>query len=144
MKANNALLAIRPGGQGDITESHVVWKETKGLPYVSSPLFYQGRIYLVKDGGMASCFDAATGKTHYLQERLGVTGSYYSSPVAADGRIYAASLDGVIVVFKAGDTLEVTAKNNMKERIFATPAVVENTMYVRTAGHLYAIAQNDG
>jgi outer membrane protein assembly factor BamB len=141
MKANNALLAIRPGGRGDITDSHVLWKETKGLPYVSSPLFYQGRIYLIKDGGMASCFDAATGKTHYLQERLGAQGSYYASPVAVDGRIYAPSLDGVVVVFKAGDTLEVLAKNEMKERIFATPAIAEDTLYVRTAGHLHALAQ---
>ena len=144
MKANNALLAIRPGGKGDITRSHVAWKETKGLPYVSSPLFYQGRIYLVKDGGMASCFDAATGATHYGQERLGAQGSYYASPVAADGRIYAASLNGTIVVYKAGDSLEILASNDMKERIFATPAIVENTMYVRTAGHLYAIGRKDG
>jgi outer membrane protein assembly factor BamB len=144
MKATNALVAIRPGGRGDITDSHVVWKETRGLPYVSSPLFYQGRVYLVKDGGMASCFDAATGKAHYVQERLGAQGSYYASPIAVDGRIYAPSLNGTIVVFKAGDTLEVIARNEMKERIFATPAVVENTMYVRTAGHLYAIAHNDG
>jgi outer membrane protein assembly factor BamB len=115
-----------------------VWSQTKGLPYVPSPLFYQGRIYTIKDGGMASCFDAKTGKILYLQERLGAAGSYYASPVAANGRIYAASLNGVMVVFEAGDTLNVIARNNLEDRTMATPAIVSDKLYVRTAGHLYA------
>lgn len=140
-RGKNNLLAIRPGGTGDITDSHVVWTQTKGLPYVPSPLCYQGCIYTIKDGGMASCFDAKTGKTIYLQERLGVSGSYYASPVAANGNVYAASLDGTVVVFKGGETLNIIARNNLEERIMATPAIVDNKLYVRTAGHLYAFGE---
>src|SRR5207247_1855452 len=81
-KGQNVLVAVRPGGEGNISQTHVAWKFTRGLPYVASPLFYQGRIYLFKDGGMMSSLDAKTGKPYYTQERLDATGSYYSSPVA--------------------------------------------------------------
>jgi outer membrane protein assembly factor BamB len=87
---------------------------------------------------MASCFEAKTGKTLYLQERIGASGSYYASPVAANGNIYAASLNGVVVVFESGETLNVIARNNLEERIMATPAIADDRLYVRTAGHLYA------
>jgi outer membrane protein assembly factor BamB len=135
---NNVIMAVRPGGRGDITETHVVWSQTKGVPYVASPLFYRGRLFVVKDGGLASCFDAKTGKVHYLQERLEVGGDYYASPVAADGKIYAASHGGTIVVIEAADGLRVLARNDLKEPISATPAIVEGKLYVRTASHLFA------
>jgi outer membrane protein assembly factor BamB len=140
-RGKNNLLAIRPGGTGDITDTHVVWSQAKGLPYVSSPLYYQGRIYLIKDGGLASCFEAKTGKTLYLQERLGAAGSYYASPVAANGNIYAASLNGTVVVFDRGETLNVLARNNLEARIMATPAIMDDKLYVRTADHLYAFGE---
>jgi outer membrane protein assembly factor BamB len=143
-RSRNILLAIRPGGKGDVTESHVAWSQSKGLPYVPSPLLYQGRLYLVKDGGMVSCFDAQTGKPLYLQERLGVTGSFYASPVAVHGRIYAASVPGIVTVFQAGDTLNVLARNELGERISATPAIVGDTLYLRTAGHLCAFRTPGG
>jgi outer membrane protein assembly factor BamB len=138
-KADNVLVAVRPGGKGDITETHVAWKAGRGLPYVPSPLFYNGRVYLVKDGGMMSSFDAKTGKAAYLQERLGAAGSYYASPVAADGRIYLASLPGKLTVVKAGgETPEILHQVDFGERIFATPALVEGSLYLRTQSHLYA------
>jgi len=90
-KAENALLAVRPGGRGDITASHVVWKKTRGLPYVPSPLFYDGRIYTIKSGGMASCFEAKSGRELWLEQRVGIVGDFYASPVAADGKIYVAA-----------------------------------------------------
>jgi len=139
-KTESAMLAIRPGGQGDLTQSNIVWKEKRGLPEVPSPLYYQGRIYLVKDGGVASCLDAKTGKLHY-RERIGAGGFYYSSPVAGDGKIYACSQKGVVVVFKAGDKLEVLSKNDFGEAILATPAVVDGRVYVRTEGSLYAFGE---
>jgi outer membrane protein assembly factor BamB len=140
-RSKNVLLAVRPGGTGDITDSHVVWSQNKGLPYVSSPLSYQGRLYLVKDGGMVSSFESQTGKPIYLQERLGPLGNYYASPVAAHGRVYVASASGVVTVFEAGDSLNVLARNDLRERISATPAIVQNTLYVRTAKHLFAFAR---
>ena len=101
-KGENVLVAVRPGGKGELGESHIAWKQTRGLPYVPSPLFYRGHVYTVKDGGMVSCYEAKTGTVVYQQERLNAQGSYYASPVAADGRIIVASLDGKVTVFAAG------------------------------------------
>ena len=86
-KGENVLLAVRPGGKGELGEAQVAWKQTRGLPYVPSPLFYKGHIYLVKDGGMVSCYHAKTGAIAYQQERLNALGIYYASPVAADDLI---------------------------------------------------------
>ena len=139
-KAENLLVAIKPGGQGDISHTHLAWSATRGLPYVPSPLFYDGRLYLIRDGGMLSSFDPKTGQPFYLQERLNATGSYYASPVAADGRIYLASMPGKITVVKAGgDKPEILHQANFGERIFATPALVGDKLYLRTATHLWAL-----
>jgi outer membrane protein assembly factor BamB len=138
-KGQNVLVAIKPDGKGNVTDSHVAWKFTRGLPYVPSPLFYDGRLYLVKDGGMVSAFEAKTGKTFYLQERIGTVGSYYASPVAADGRIYTISVPGKLTVLKAGgDKPEVLHQADFNERAFATPALVGNNLYLRTAKTLFA------
>lgn len=140
-RAENALLAIRPGGHGDITRTHVVWKQPRHLPYVSSPLYYAGRVYAIKNGGLASCYDAKSGKAIYQAERMGALGDYYSSAVAANGMIYIASQKGTVVVLQASDAFDVAARNEMGEEIFATPAVVDGKLYLRTAGHLYAFGE---
>jgi len=141
-KGENLLVAVRPGGKGDLSASNVAWKQTRGLPYVPSPLYYQGRIYLVKDGGMVSCFDAKTGTPAYQQERLNAFGNYYASPVAADGRVIVASLDGKVTVFAAGgDAPKILHQADFKERIAATPALVENQLYLRTPTALYAFGK---
>jgi outer membrane protein assembly factor BamB len=92
----------------------------------------------VKDGGLLTCLQAASGQVVFAQERLGAPGNYYASPVAADGKIYCTALNGTIVVVRAGDTLEVLARNNLGERTAATPAIVDDRLYVRTDQHLYA------
>ena len=140
-RAGNALLAIRGGGHGEITKTHLAWKSTRSLPYVSSPLFYQGRVYTVKNGGLASCYDAKSGKVFYQDERMDAPGDYYSSAIALDGAIYVASQNGIVTVLKAGDHFEVVARNKFGEQIMATPAVVEGKIYFRTSGHLYAIGK---
>ncbi|MSU20686.1 MAG: pyrrolo-quinoline quinone [Pedosphaera sp.] len=140
-RAENALFAVRPGGRGDITETHLAWKETRGLPYVPSALFYDGRVYVVKNGGMVSCYEARTGRTLYQEERLGAVGDYYSSPVAADGKVYFASQQGVVTVLKSGDVFHVLARNELQEAIMATPAIVDGVVYFRTAGYLFAFGQ---
>jgi outer membrane protein assembly factor BamB len=134
----NALLALRPGK----SNLEIVWKETRGLPYVPSPLFYGGLVYVVKDGGMVSCFDARTGKAHYQQERLGPTGSYYSSPVAADGKIYLISVTGKVTVLAAGDRPVVLRKSDLGERCVTTPAIVDDAIYVRTAKYLWKFGKS--
>jgi outer membrane protein assembly factor BamB len=141
-KGENVLVAVRPGGKGELSPGSIAWKQTRGLPYVPSPLYYQGRVYLVKDGGMASSYDGKTGAIAYQQERLNALGNYYASPVAADGRIIVASLDGKVTVFAAGgETPKILHQVDFKERIAATPALVQNQIYIRTPTTLYAFGK---
>jgi len=141
-KGENILVAIKPGGKGVLNESQIAWKQTKGLPYVPSPLFYKDSVYIVRDGGIISSYDAKTGKPHYQQERLDAIGNYYASPVAADGRVYVASLNGRVTVLAAGGELpKVLHRADFGERISATPALVGKTIYYRTATALYAFGK---
>ncbi len=136
--AENAVIALRTGGKGDITRTHLAWKSLRSLPYVSSPLHYRGRLYTVKNGGLFSCYDAKSGRVFFQDERLDAPGDYYSSAVAADGKIFVASQKGVVTVITAGDTLDVLARNDLREQIFATPAILNGNLYLRTVGALYA------
>jgi outer membrane protein assembly factor BamB len=135
----NTVMAIRPGGRGDCTATHVAWKDSRGVPEIASPLFYRDRLYLVRDGGLVTSY-APDGTLLLDRRRLGVLGQYAASPVAADGRIYAASVSGTVVVFRAGDTLDVLARNDLDDPIMATPAIAADTLYVRTAHYLWAFA----
>jgi outer membrane protein assembly factor BamB len=137
-KSENVLLAVRPGGRGDVTATHVAWRQKRGLPYVPSPLYYDGRVYLIKNGGLASCFDAKTGEPQYQEERIGALGDYYASPVAAKGKVLMCSQPGMAVVLRAGGTLDVLARNPLGEKIMATPALAGNQLYLRTQGKLWA------
>jgi outer membrane protein assembly factor BamB len=141
-RADNLLLAVKPGGRGNISETHVAWQYRRALPYVPSPLLYEDRIYFVKDGGLMSSLDAKTGEPFYAQERLGANGNYYASPVAADGRIYVASLPGKFTVLKAGGTKpEILHQADFGTRILATPALVGERLYLRTATDLWAFGR---
>lgn len=131
----NSAFAVRPG-RGDLTTKRA-WKQNRGLPYVPSPLFYENHLYLVKDGGLVSCYDAETGEPVYVQERVGPTGTYYASPVAADGRIYIASVDGKITIFQSGPKPSVIAQTDLGERLVATPAIIGDSIYYRTQSHLW-------
>jgi outer membrane protein assembly factor BamB len=138
-KGENVMVAVKPGGRGDISQSHVAWKATRGLPYISSPLYYDGRVYLVKNGGMLSSLDAKSGEPAYLQERLGSEGYYYSSPVAADGRVYIASQQGKLTVVKAGGSKpEILHQVDFGEQIYASPALAGANLFLRTRSQLYA------
>lgn len=138
VSGRNVLLAIAGGGQGDVTATNVKWEALKGLPYVSSPLLYRGRVYLVKAGGFMSCLDAKTGKALYESERLGVAGEYYATPVAVGDHLIVCAQRGTAFVVKAGDVLEVVARNELGEGLSATPAVVDHTLYLRGEKHLWA------
>lgn len=141
-KGENAMVAVKPGGRGNITQTRVAWKAMRGLPYIASPVFYDGRIYCIKNGGMLSSFDAGTGKPYYLQERLDAEGNYYSSPVAADGRIYFASVPGKLTVVKAGgEKPEILHQAAFGERILASPALAGENLYLRTQTALYAFGE---
>lgn len=139
-KMDYGLLAVKPGGKGNVTESHIQWREKRALPEVPSPLFYREHIYLVRDGGILSCLEAKSGKLRY-RERLDADGAYFASPVAGDGKIYACSRQGTVVVFAAGKELNILARNDLDELIAATPAAVDGRLYVRTEKHLYAFGE---
>ena len=140
--ANNAarVMAVRPGSKGEVRQANIAWSERKGVPGVPSPLFYNGRLYTFQNGGIVFCRVAATGELLYTA-RLGVPGYYYSSPVAADQKIYIASEEGVVVVLDAGEKLNVLATNKLDGAILATPALVDRNIYVRTENHLYAFGE---
>lgn len=136
-KSQNAVFAVKPEGRGDITEGSVLWKQTRGMPYCPTPLFHDGKLYMVKNGGLLTCLDARTGEFFYQEERIGALGDYYSSPVAADGKICLISHAGTAVVIKAGPKLEVLARNELKEPVLSTPAIIADQIIIRTATHLY-------
>lgn len=140
-RSENALLAIKPGGTGDISQSHVVWKYSRGLPYVPSPLYYRDRLYFVRNGGLFTCLNATNGTPLYKEERIGANGNNYSSPVAANGRICVISQQGVAVVIEASDSFRILAKNPLEEPVLATPAIVQKRIYIRTRSHLCAFGE---
>lgn len=137
---DNAL-AVRPGGLGDSTRAHVAWRATRGLSEIPSPLFYRDRLYFVRSGGMVTSYAPDTGQVILDRQRLGALGQYVASPVAAAGRIYSAGETGTVVVFRAADTLDVLARNDLQESITATPAIADNKLYIRTAAHLWAFGE---
>lgn len=140
-KGDSGLFALRAPAAGDITSTHVAWKQTRGIAGISSPLFYRDRVYVVQDGGRLTCWEARTGKPLYEQERLGAEGEYYASPIGADGHIYLASARGTVTTIRAGDALDVEARNELGESIMATPAIADDRIYVRSAGHLWAFGR---
>lgn len=133
-----ALLALRPDGQGDVTETHVAWRTKRNAPLTPSPLLHGDELYLVSDRGIASCLDARTGKVHW-EERLG--GAYSASPILNDGRIFIPSEEGVTTVFKAATKFERLAKNDLGERTLASFAAADGALFVRTEKHLYRIQE---
>lgn len=143
--SHNTTLAIRPGSRtGDITADALVWSYEKAVPVVSSPLLYDGLLYTIKDGGILTAFDAATGRV-VRQERLrGGVDKYYSSPIAAGGRIYLVSEGGTVSVVEAGPDWNLSWSGELGELCYATPAVAGDTLYVRTLGHLHAFGPAEG
>lgn len=134
------IKAIKLGGEGDIGLNDFVWGYTEDVPEISSPLILDGYVFLVKNGGVVSCFQAESGNLLY-REKLGASGMYFSSLIGANGRVYAASRNGVITVFEAGDKLNIVAQQDLKDKIMATPAIADSKLYIRTAGFLYAFGE---
>jgi outer membrane protein assembly factor BamB len=133
------LLAIKAGGRGDITESHRLWSFDNG-PDVPTPATDGELFYVVNDKGIMYCLDAKTGAVIYGPERL-PAGTYSSSPILADGRIYATSEDGLTTVVKAGPKFEILAENDLADYCLSTPAISEGQIFIRTTGHLHCIGK---
>jgi outer membrane protein assembly factor BamB len=137
--SRNGLLAVKLGGSGDVTDTHVLWRYAKSLPDVPTPLVYQGVVFLVRSGGIATTLDARTGKVLKQARLTGALEDYYSSPIGADGKVYIASEHGKVVVLRASGDWEILAINEFDSDIYATPAISEGRMYIRTRNALYAI-----
>jgi outer membrane protein assembly factor BamB len=130
--------ALRPGGRGDVAATHVKWQVGTGAPYVSSLLYYGGRIYMANDVGVLTAIDAATGERVW-QER--VDGVFSASPVGGAGHVYFASEGGVTIVVRDGAKPEIVARNDVGERIIASPAISGGRLFLRTDDHLFAIGR---
>jgi outer membrane protein assembly factor BamB len=130
-------MAVRLGGTGDVTQTNVLWRHYKSLPNATSPLYYKGVVYLMKEGGILTTLDAGTGKVLKQGRLPGALDYYYASPVAADGKIYAISQEGHVSVVRAGGDWEPIARNDMEEECFATPALLDGRIYLRTKSALY-------
>jgi outer membrane protein assembly factor BamB len=137
-QGKNTVMSIKPGGRGDVTKTHVRWQNEKGAPGVASPLLHEGLLYLIKDGGMLTVYEADSGRLLVDRERLGADGDFYASPIAVDGKIYAISQRGVFICIKAGKEPSVVWKTDFGEPIAATPVVIGNTVYVRSQDHVWA------
>lgn len=139
--ARNSIFAVKPGGAGELSLASVLWRHEKAIPYVASPLYLDGLIYLAKDGAIFTCLDAESGQV-LKQKRLPAPGNYYASPVAAGSLIYTASQNGGVCVVRAGKDWEVLDQLDLNETCMATPALVDGKVYLRTQKHLYAFADD--
>ena len=134
-------MAIRPGGRGDVSKSHVIWESGTGAPYISSLVHDAGLIYMATDVGAITVVDARTGQ-RVSQQR--VDGIFSASPVAADGKIYFVSETGETIVMRSGRTPAVLARNDLGERAIASPAISNGQIFIRTDEHLFCIGTPAG
>jgi outer membrane protein assembly factor BamB len=132
------LIGIQPDGEGNVTRTHELWRDTKGVSYVPSPLGLDGIFYVVSDTGTASALEAKTGKRLW-SEKLG--GHHSSSPVAAGGLLYFPDDSGAVHVLKAGPSFERVAKNELGEECYASPALSRGRLIMRTKGHLWCLSE---
>jgi outer membrane protein assembly factor BamB len=143
------IYAVVPGANGDISttegksKAHLAWETTKGGPYLPTPIVYGPHLYVCTNQGILTAYDARTGRQVY-KRRLGGSGGYTASPVAADGRLYFTSEDGEVRVVKAGPEFELLSLNPVGEPCLATPAIADGLFFIRSRGNLFAFGGKDG
>lgn len=134
------VLAVKGGGRGDVTQTHVMWKHpTKHTDHIVSPLVIGDRMLLIKTGGIATCFEVGQGKPLFGPRRINNAGEYFASPVAGDGKIYIAGENGKIVVLGDSPEMPVLAINDMGDSILGTPAIADGALFIRTRKALFRI-----
>ncbi len=139
-QGQNSIVAIKPGANGEATDSHLLWKQRKLVPFCSSPVSFGDFVFTIKDGGIFACLDAKTGK-HVKQGRASGTDEYYSSPVAGDGKVFLIDEEGRLTVLSADRECRTLHTADFGEKAFATPALIDNRIYLRTNGHLYCFGE---
>ncbi len=137
LASENGLLAVSLGGQGDMTASAVRWRYQRPVPQVPSTLLYKGVLFMVNDSGILISFDPATGQVLKQGRLKGAIDKYFASPIGADGRVWLVSQDGTVSIVTARAEWEILAVNALDDEVFATPAIADGRLYVRTRGHLY-------
>ena len=135
-RAQNAAIALKPSGRGDLSDKAVLWKHQRGVPYVATPLLESGILWMVKDGGIVTKLEAATGRL-LQEERVPGIGNYYASPVTGDRKVYFASELGVASIVASETEWRVISTHDFKEKIYATPVIDRDRIYVRTDKALY-------
>jgi outer membrane protein assembly factor BamB len=135
-RAQNALLALKPSGSGELSDGDVIWKYQRGVPYVSTPLVRRGSVWMVKDGGIVTRLNYETGKV-LSEERLPGIGNYYASPIGGDRQVYFASEAGVVSIVSAINNWEVLSSRDFREKIYATPVISNGRLLIRTEKALY-------
>jgi outer membrane protein assembly factor BamB len=133
---NGPIIAIQPGWDGDVTDTHVAWKLNRGGPYIPTGLVARGRLFIPFDNGQITCYRMDDGEVVWTKR---LRGDFSASLLAANDRIYAASEQGIVYVFAAADEFSLLAENDLREPILATPAMAAGELFLRTAGHLYCI-----
>lgn len=141
--AQNVVVAIKPGGTGDITDTHVLWKYTKQIPYCPSPVYYRGQLFMIRKGGILAIVDTKTGES-LKQGRIAATGDYFSSPVAGDGKVFMIDQRGKLTVLEASPAGREISTADFGEDAYACPAIADGKIYVRTSGHLYCFGLPSG
>lgn len=139
--AEQAILAVRGGGTGDVSATHLLWKhKTKYTDHIVSPLVADGRMLLVKEGGITTVFNSQTGAALRSASRLSSGGNFFASPILGDGKIYLASENGTVTVLENSPKYPELAANDMGEAILATPAIADGRLFIRTRTKLYCVA----
>jgi outer membrane protein assembly factor BamB len=142
MAAENGLLAIKMGGQGDQTAKAIRWRYTKPVPQVPSTLLYQNVLYMINDSGILISFDPVTGNVLKQGRLHGAIDKYFSSPVAADDKVFLIGQGGQVSVLKAGGDWQVLAVNELDDECYATPAIADGRIYIRTRSALYSFGKS--
>jgi len=142
LASENGLLAIRMGGRGDMTGSAIRWHYQRPVPQVPSTLLYNGVLFMVNDSGILLSIDPATGEVLKRDRLKGGIDKYFASPVGADGKVWLASQDGTVSVVSAKAAWEILAVSKLDDEVFATPAIADGRLFVRTRGALYAFGES--
>jgi outer membrane protein assembly factor BamB len=142
LDSENGMLAIRLGGSGDVTDTAIRWKYQRSVPQLPSPLLYRGILYMVNDNGIVTALDPATGAVIKQGRLAGAPGAVFASPVAADGHVFFTTEAGAVAVVEPGADLAVRTVNELGEETYATPAIADGRLYVRTTAALYAFGRN--
>jgi outer membrane protein assembly factor BamB len=137
-----SFTAVRLGGKGEVTDTHVLWRTSRAIPTVSSPVSFQNLLFYIRDGGIFASLDATSGKVLKEARLEGAIEKFYASPVAGDGKVYLASEQGKLIVIRAAADWQLTSVQDLGEEIYATPAISEDgRIYVRTSEAMYCFGR---